>query len=93
MVDFFHAYPSDDEASMQFEIDRYIVWPGQSLGYKVGQLQFMALRAEAQKELGDRFDLRAFHTAVLGDGDMPLAMLQQRVRQWIAKVKAHQVAK
>ncbi|MBG3851030.1 DUF885 family protein [Xanthomonas sp. WHRI 8391] len=93
MVDFFHAHPSDDEASMQFEIDRYIVWPGQSLGYKVGQLQFMALRAEAQKELGDRFDLRAFHTAVLGDGDMPLVMLQQHVRQWIAKVKAHQVAK
>ncbi|MDV2449820.1 DUF885 domain-containing protein [Xanthomonas hortorum] len=93
MVDFFHAHPSDDEPSIQFETDRYIAFPGQALSYKLGQLQFMALRLEAQKELGDRFDLRAFHTAVLGDGAMPLALLQQRMRQWIAKSKAHQVAK
>ncbi|NIK42953.1 DUF885 domain-containing protein [Xanthomonas arboricola] len=88
MVDFFHAHPSDDEPSIQSETDRYIVWPGQALGYKLGQLQILALRAEAEKELGDRFDVRAFHDAVLGGGAMPLAMLQQRVRQWIAQAKA-----
>lgn len=87
MVDFFHAHPSDDEPSIQSETDRYIVWPGQALGYKLGQLQILALRAEAEKELGERFDVRAFHDAVLGGGAMPLAMLQQRVRQWIAQAK------
>ncbi|MCS3810086.1 DUF885 family protein [Xanthomonas sp. 4461] len=90
MMAFFHAHPSDDEGSMQAETDRYIAWPGQVLGYKLGQLQFMTLREEAQKELGDRFDIRAFHTAVLGDGAMPLTILQQRVRQWIAETKAEQ---
>lgn len=93
MMDFFHAHPSDDESSMQAETDRYIAWPGQSLGYKVGQLQFITLREEAERELGDRFDIRAFHTAVLGDGAMPLALLQQRVRQWITKTKAGEVSR
>ncbi|NEK91906.1 MAG: DUF885 family protein, partial [Xanthomonas euvesicatoria] len=56
--------------------------------YKLGQLQILALRAEAEKELGERFDVRAFHDAVLGGGAMPLTLLQQRVRQWIAQAKA-----
>ena len=88
MVDFFHAHPSDDEPSIQSETDRYIVWPGQALGYKLGQLQILALRAEAEKELGTHFDIRGFHDAVLGGGAMPLAMLQQRVRAWIVQSKA-----
>ncbi|KPL48388.1 hypothetical protein XAXN_13945 [Xanthomonas axonopodis] len=88
MVDFFHAHPAADEPSIQAETDRYIVWPGQALSYKLGQLQILALRAEAEKELGERFDVRAFHDAVLGGGAMPLALLQQRVRQWIAQAKA-----
>jgi len=88
MVDFFHAHPCEDEPSIQSETDRYIVWPGQALGYKLGQLQILALRSEAEKQLGEHFDVRAFHDAVLGGGAMPLAMLQQRVRQWIAQVKA-----
>ncbi|QHG87214.1 DUF885 family protein [Xanthomonas sp. NCPPB 1638] len=87
MVDFFHAHPSDDEPSIQSETDRYIVWPGQALGYKLGELQILALRAQAEKALGDHFDVRAFHDAVLGGGAMPLGMLQQRVQQWIAQAK------
>ncbi|MEX5433796.1 DUF885 family protein, partial [Klebsiella michiganensis] len=81
-------HPSDDEPSIQSETDRYIVWPGQALGYKLGQLQILALRAEAEKELGTHFDIRGFHDAVLGGGAMPLAMLQQRVRAWIVQSKA-----
>jgi uncharacterized protein (DUF885 family) len=88
MVDFFHAHPSDDEPSIQAETDRYIVWPGQALGYKIGQLDILALRAKAEQALGDRFDIRAFHDAVLGGGAMPLDLLDARIDAWIAQVKA-----
>jgi uncharacterized protein (DUF885 family) len=88
MVDFFHAHPSDDEPSIQAETDRYIVWPGQALGYKIGQLEILALRAKAEKELGSKFDIRAFHDAILGGGAMPLDLLDARIDAWIAKVKA-----
>ncbi|WP_337052560.1 DUF885 family protein [Pseudoxanthomonas sp. USHLN014] len=88
MVDFFHAHPSDDEPSIQAETDRYIVWPGQALGYKLGQLDILALRAKAQAALGARFDIRAFHDAVLGGGAMPLDLLDARIDAWIAKTQA-----
>jgi uncharacterized protein (DUF885 family) len=87
MVDFFHAHPSDDEPSIQAETDRYIVWPGQALGYKIGQLEILALRAKAEKELGDRFDIRAFHDAILGGGAMPLDLLDARIDAWIEQTK------
>ncbi len=64
MVDFFHAHPSDDEPSIQAETDRYIVWPGQALGYKLGEMQILRLRAKAEKVLGAWFDLRAFRDVV-----------------------------
>lgn len=88
MVDFFHAHPSDDEPSIQAETDRYIVWPGQALGYKIGQLDILALRARAEQALGDRFDIRAFHDAVLGGGAMPLDLLDARIEAWIAQAQA-----
>jgi len=69
------------------EIDRYIVDPGQALGYKVGELKIKALRAKAKAELGDAFDIRRFHNALLDDGALPLTILEARVDEWIAREK------
>jgi uncharacterized protein (DUF885 family) len=65
------------------EVLRYMAWPGQALGYKVGELAILELRAKAEKRLGARMDLRAFHDAVLADGHVPLSMLRQRMEAWI----------
>jgi uncharacterized protein (DUF885 family) len=92
MVDFFRAHSSEDEPSVQAETDRYITWPGQALGYKMGELKILELRARAKQELGDRFNLRAFHDEVLRGGALPLDVLEQRVDAWIAAVKAGKVA-
>jgi uncharacterized protein (DUF885 family) len=88
MIDYFHAHSGLDEASVQSETDRYIAWPGQALGYKMGQLELLKLRADAQKELGPQFDFRTFHDEVLDSGAMPLDLLEQRVNAWIAQQKA-----
>ncbi|WP_176717118.1 DUF885 domain-containing protein [Xanthomonas cerealis] len=88
MIAFFHAHPSDDEPSIQSETDRYIVWPGQALGYKLGELDILALREKAKRELGARFDIRAFHDQILGGGAMPLDLLDPRIDAWIAQAKA-----
>ena len=66
------------------EIDRYIGWPGQALAYKIGQLKISELRADAERELGDDFDLRAFNDAVLSTGSVPLETLERHMREWIA---------
>jgi uncharacterized protein (DUF885 family) len=67
------------------EVDRYIAWPGQALGYKVGQLKILELRELAQKELGAKFDIRDFHDVVLRNGTIPLDTLETQVREWIAQ--------
>jgi uncharacterized protein (DUF885 family) len=92
MVDFFHAHSSQDEPSVQSETDRYIVYPGQALSYKVGQLKFLELRERAKKELGDKFNLRDFHDEMLNGGALPLDVLDARTNAWIASVKAKSVA-
>jgi len=84
MVDYFHQNSAIDEPSVQSEVDRYIAWPAQALAYKAGQMEILELRAEAQKALGAKFDLRAFHDEVLDSGSLPLDMLQQRVEAWIS---------
>jgi uncharacterized protein (DUF885 family) len=87
MVDFFHAHTAEDEVEVQNETDRYIVWPGQALGYKIGQLKITELREKAKKQLGDRFDIRSFHDEVLGSGALPLDELEKRIDAWIATQK------
>ncbi len=76
------------EAFATAEVDRYYVWPGQALSYKVGELKIKALRAKAKAALGDRFDIRRFHNALIDDGSVPLAVLEQRIDVWIAREQA-----
>jgi uncharacterized protein (DUF885 family) len=88
VVDYFHDHSNTEEVEVQSETDRYIVWPAQALGYKIGQLKIMELRDRARKELGERFDIRGFHDTVLGNGALPLNVLEARVNEWIASRKA-----
>ena len=76
------------ESAAIAETDRYILNPGQALGYKIGELKIKALRAKAQTALGDRFDIRRFHNALLDDGAMPLTLLESRIDEWIETEKA-----
>jgi uncharacterized protein (DUF885 family) len=87
MVDYFHQHSAIPDADVQAEVDRYIAWPAQALGYKVGQLKLLELKAKAQQALGDRFDIRAFHDQVLDSGALPLDSLEQRIDSWIAQQK------
>jgi uncharacterized protein (DUF885 family) len=83
MVSYFHRYTAMDEPNIQSEVDRYIAWPGQALAYKLGQLEILKLREDARQKLGDKFDLRAFHDEVLGNGALPLDVLDSEVSAWI----------
>ena len=83
MVAYFHRYTAMDEPNIQSEVDRYIAWPGQALAYKLGQLEILKLREEARQTLGSQFDLRAFHDEVLGNGALPLDILDSEVKSWI----------
>ena len=87
MVDYFRAHTGIDETNIQSEVDRYIAWPGQALGYKIGQLKILELRGRAQKALGPRFDLRAFHDQLLSAGALPLDLLEARIDAWIEAQK------
>jgi len=83
-IEFFRENSGKSDVDIGVEVDRYIVWPGQALGYKIGQLKFRELRTLAEKALGDRFDVRAFHDLVLAEGALPLGAVEARVRAWIA---------
>jgi uncharacterized protein (DUF885 family) len=79
------AHTGMPESDVVAEIERYIVNPGQACGYKLGQLEILRLRERARERLGPRFDLRAFHDAVLGGGSLPLVILERVVDDWIAE--------
>ncbi|MDE1175072.1 MAG: DUF885 domain-containing protein [Edaphobacter sp.] len=87
MVDYFHEHSAIDETNIQSEVDRYIAWPGQALGYKMGQLKILELRKKAETELGPKFDLKGFHDTVLDSGALPMDVLEQQVDAWIAAQK------
>ncbi|HEY1501669.1 MAG TPA: DUF885 domain-containing protein [Acidobacteriaceae bacterium] len=90
MVDYFHDHTAMDDTNIASEVDRYIAWPGQALAYKMGQLKILELRARAKKELGAKFDIRSFHDAVLGQGPLPLDVLDAQITKWIAEQKRAQ---
>lgn len=80
-------HEAEPEASIIAEIERYMAWPGQALSYKIGQLKIRELRAKAEQELGDKFDIRAFHRLVLESGCVPLDILERKIEQWITDTK------
>ena len=81
-IDFFQANAAKTLQDITVEVDRYIVWPGQALGYKMGQLKIRELRAQAERDMGAKFDIRKFHDIVLGQGAVPMDVLEARVKSW-----------
>jgi uncharacterized protein (DUF885 family) len=86
-IDFFRTNAAKTDQDIIVEVDRYIVWPGQALGYKMGQLKIRELRTNAEHELGERFNIRQFHDVVLGQGAVPLDVLEQQVNAWVSNIK------
>jgi uncharacterized protein (DUF885 family) len=87
MIDYFHEHTAMDDTNIQAEVDRYVAWPGQALGYKMGQLKILELRERAKTALGPKFDIKSFHDEVLDSGALPMDVLDQRVNDWIAAQK------
>ncbi|WP_299595290.1 DUF885 family protein [uncultured Microbulbifer sp.] len=83
-IQYFMNNSAKPEHDVVVEIDRYLVWPGQALAYKVGQLKIKEIRARAEEALGNNFDIRQFHDALLGAGALPLNVLESRMNDWIA---------
>jgi uncharacterized protein (DUF885 family) len=87
-IEFFRENTGKTDQDVTVEVDRYIVWPGQALAYKLGQLKIRGLRAEAEKKLGAKFDERRFHDAVLENGAVPLSVLEAHMKHWMDEAAA-----
>ncbi len=87
-IDYFQGNSAAPDGQVKSEIRRYMVLPGQATSYKIGMLKILELRQKAEGELGDKFDIRAFHDTILSGGAMPLTILERRVDDWIAEVNA-----
>ena len=87
-IDYFMQNAGKQEHDVIVEVDRYIVWPGQALAYKIGELKIKELRAWASNELGDDFDIRGFHDEVLGKGSLPLSVLEANIKTWVKGQKS-----
>ena len=83
-IDYFRENTAQDDRAIEVEIDRYVTSPGLATAYKIGELKLKELRAYAQKELGPAFDIREFHDEVLRRGAVPLDLLEQNVKAWVA---------
>ena len=84
-IDLMKENTAKTENDIVVEVDRYIVWPGQALAYKIGELKIKELKARARRELKERFDVRRFHNALLDDGPLPLELLEKRIGDWISE--------
>jgi uncharacterized protein (DUF885 family) len=91
-IDYLASHTALSHHEVETEVDRYISWPGQALSYKLGQMTILRLRAGAEKELGTRFDIKKFHTMLLGLGSVPLPILEDEVHRFIAQSKAAPVS-
>ena len=87
-IDYMVEHTAESRAFIESEVDRYIITPGQATAYMIGRLEIQRLRAQAEQRLGDRFDIRAFHDQVLGDGSVPLGLLRRNIEAWMA-AQAH----
>ena len=86
-VDYMSSHCSLEESVIKTEVDRYVVWPGQALAYKWGQLAIRQIRAESEQALGESFDIREFHDQVLSSGILPIPVLEAKVRAWVENQK------
>jgi uncharacterized protein (DUF885 family) len=84
-VDYLASHTALPEKSVNDQIDRYISWPAQALSYKIGEIKIRQLRAKAEQELGSKFDIRAFHDTVIGQGSLPMDVLEDVINEWITQ--------
>ncbi|MBH0020919.1 DUF885 domain-containing protein [Pseudoalteromonas sp. SWXJ133] len=82
-IDYMLANSSMAKSDVIAEVERYIAWPGQALSYKLGQFKIQELRDYSKKELGDKFDIKAFHTQILIDGALPMPILEEKIKRWV----------